>query len=116
MPSVPEGGDQSEESAVDGDDGDTDDGLETAEILSELFVACDRLQRNARDADGVLGLVNSAEKLSVRALPFGYEPAVWDDMVGAATGLSDDLAGDDATDDELEGKARALRDRLRNYV
>ncbi len=114
--SVPEGADESDADDEHRDEGDPGDGLETAEILSELFVACDRLQRNARDADGVLGLVNSAEKLSVRALPFGYEPAVWDDMVGAATGLSDDLAGDDATDDELEGKARALRDRLRNYV
>ncbi len=99
-----------------GDDGDTDDGLETAEILSDLFVACDRLQKNARDADGVLGVVNSAEKLSNRALPFGYEPAVWDGMVDAATGLSLDLAGDEADDEELEDKARALRDRLRNYV
>ncbi len=98
------------------DEGDPDDGMETAEILSELFVACDRLQKNARDADGVLGVVNSAEKLSNRALPFGYEPAVWDAMVDAAAGLSDDLAGDDASDDELEDKARALRDRLRNYV
>jgi hypothetical protein len=98
------------------DEGDPDDGLETAEILSDLFVACDRLQKNARDADGVLGVVNSAEKLSTRALPFGYEPTVWEGMVDAATGLSDDLAGDEVDDDELEDKARALRDRLRNYV
>ncbi len=95
---------------------DPDDGLVTAEILSDLFVACDRLQHNARDADGVLGVVASAERLVGRALPFGYEPRVWDSLVGAAQGLRDDLAGDEATDDELEETARALRDRLRDYV
>ncbi len=107
--------DGSDDDAI-ADGSDPDDGLETAEILSELFVACDKLQRNARDADGVLGIVGSAEKLADRALPFGYEPAVWDSIRGAADGLRDDLAGDEATDDELEDKARALRDRLRDYV
>ncbi len=104
------------EADIDGQPGDADDGLETAEILSDLFVACDRLQHNARDADGVLGVVNGAEKLAGRSLPFGYEPQVWESLVAAATGLSDDLAGDDALDEDLEATARALRDRLRLYV
>jgi hypothetical protein len=64
----------------------------------------------------VLGVVDTAEKLSGRALPFGYEPAVWQAMVGSAESLRDDLAGDEATDEDLEVKARALRDRLREYV
>ena len=98
------------------DTDDPDDGLVTAEILSELFVACDKLQKNARDADAVLGVVATADKLAGRALPFGYEPPVWEGMVGAAAALRDDLEGDEATDDDLEAKARALRDRLREYV
>ena len=56
-------------------------------------------------------------KLAGRPLPFGYEPAVWEGMVGAAGGLRDDLEGDEATDDELEGKARApARSACANYV
>ena len=40
------------ESATDAGEGDPDDGIETAEILSDLFVACDRLQNDATDHTG----------------------------------------------------------------
>ena len=49
------------ESAIDAGEGDPDDGIETAEILSDLFVACDRLQNDARDHAGVLGGVDARQ-------------------------------------------------------
>ena len=50
------------ESAIDAGEGDPDDGIETAEILSDLFVACDRLQNDATDHAGVLGGVDAVNR------------------------------------------------------
>jgi hypothetical protein len=96
--------------------GDADDGLETAEILSDLFVACDRLQKHASDHQGVLGAVAAANRLEGRPVPFGFEPRVWDEIQADAVALRADIEGDEATDIDLRLRAKAVRERLREYV
>ncbi|MGZ4692930.1 MAG: hypothetical protein ACXWCM_09595 [Acidimicrobiales bacterium] len=104
------------ESATDAGEGDPDDGIETAEILSDLFVACDRLQNDATDHAGVLGGVDAVNRLEVRPLPFGFGPALWQDIIAKAVALRSDIE-DDAVDDlDLMDHARDLRTLLRQYV
>jgi hypothetical protein len=104
------------ESASDAGEGDPDDGIETAEILSDLFVACDRLQNDATDHAGVLGGVDAVDRIEGRPLPFGFGPALWNDIVGRAVALRSAIE-DDAVDDlDLMDQARDLRTLLRQYV
>jgi len=107
----------SPESAVaEGEDVDPDDGIETAEIMSDLFVACDRLQKDATDHEGVLGAVGAADRIEHRPLPFGFVPSVWKDIVGAAVALRAAIDDEVIDDDALEEQARQLRTVLRQYV
>jgi len=104
------------ESAIDAGEGDPDDGIETAEILSDLFVACDRLQNDATDHTGVLGGVDAVNRLEGRPLPFGFGPALWQDIIAKAVALRADIEDDEIEDDELMDHARELRTLLRQYV
>jgi len=105
------------ESAVaNGEDIDPDDGIETAEILSDLFVAVDRLQHDATDHAGVLGVVDAVTKLEGRAMPFGYSPSVWDGLVAQAVAFRADLEDGEASDPTIEANALDLRTLLRQYV
>jgi hypothetical protein len=99
-----------------GEDVDPDDGIETAGILSDLFVACDRLQRDATDHDGVLGAVAAVNRVEGRRLPFGYSPSVWNDLVEQAVRLRSDLEDGEASDPVIEEHALELRTLLRQYV
>ncbi len=104
------------ESAIDAGEGDPDDGIETAEILSDLFVACDRLQNDATDHAGVLGGVDAVNRLEGRPLPFGFGPALWKDIVAQAVALRSDIEDDSVPDLDLMDHARDLRTLLRQYV
>ena len=98
------------------DDGDPDDGLETAEILSDLFVACDRLHNNARDADGILGAVAAADRIEGRSLPFGYEPRVWNGLIERSLRLKSMIEDDAVSDELITQDATDLRSLLRQYI
>jgi len=104
------------ESATDAGEGDPDDGIETAEILSDLFVACDRLQSDATDHTGVLGGVDAVNRLEGRPLPFGFGPALWQDILAKAVSLRADIEDDSVDDLDLMDHARDLRTLLRQYV
>jgi hypothetical protein len=91
------------------------DGIELNALLTELFVAADRLRRDARDADGVLGFVSHAEKLATARIPFGIDGATWKSVrtrVATLDGLLRAEDGEAAEDDDIRGQARALRDEL----
>jgi hypothetical protein len=105
-----------ESAEAEGDDVDPDDGIETAEIMSDLFVACDRLQKGATDHEGVLGGISAANRIEARPLPFGFTPSVWIDIVSHAVGLRAELEDDSVADEAIEDHARELRTLLRQYV
>ncbi len=105
------------------------------ELMSELFVAADRLKGNPRDPDGILGLATVVEAADPDRPPYGVEPVLWQQAVVAANDLADRLAGggdddgdgfvDDVvdeegepvhTDDDLVARAGALRNLLRPFV
>ena len=104
----------------DDDDGEEADGLATQDALSDLFIAADRLLHDAKDKDGVLGLVNGANAVNRFALPYGFAPGVWADIKTRSATLRDVLEGpadaDAADDDAIKESARELREVLRQYV
>jgi hypothetical protein len=100
------------------DDGDPLDqgGPDALELLSELFLAADRLARNALDSAAARAVHSVAQQLATRRLPFGFVPAVWSDIVSRAAQLSAAIDDDELDDDQLEADAAALRDTVRDYV
>lgn len=117
-----------DEGGAAGDDGDDDaDGEEggeaydgelpeAADLLSDLFVAADRLSHKATDAEGVLAVVDAAGAAPHVPLPYGFSRPVWSGIVSQAVGLRALLESSDATDDDIEDAARTLRDTLRPLV
>ncbi|MFN8040329.1 MAG: hypothetical protein U0Q07_14045 [Acidimicrobiales bacterium] len=111
--------DAEDDDAGDGDAaGDDDGGVDAQQVLSDLFVAADRLMHDARDHEGVLSLVDAADRAEAIRLPYGFDPAVWKDIVGQAIGLRAVFEGtaDDESDEAIEHQARDLRGALRPLV
>lgn len=94
----------------------TDEGLDAAEVMSDLFVASDRLMHDARDPEGVLSMVERAAEAAQLALPYGFNRAVWNDIVAQADGLNELIGDDESSDEAISDAARVLRDTLRQYV
>jgi hypothetical protein len=98
----------------------SDDGVAVQDLLSRLFVAAGHLAKKPTDADSVVDVAETTDQLERLSLPFGFEPAVWKNLVGLASNLRDALAEDDEdlqlSDDELKEKAAAVRITVRQYV
>lgn len=94
-----------------------DEGVAVQDALSQLFVACDLLTRDANDASAVIEAAEAAEAMEALALPFGFASSAWRELVATANALREDLGSDsDISDEEIEARAAALRDALRPYV
>jgi len=91
------------------------DGLDPQDVLSELFVAADRLMHDPLDHEGVLSLVDAARMAETLPLPYGFAPAVWQDLLGQVKRLQSSLEGE-VDDDSVIEQATALRSTLRNFV
>ena len=92
------------------------DGLEANELLSDLYLACDRLRRDPHDADGVLGAVDAGRRLTEVRSPFGFSATSWKGFRSAAAALVELLEGDDGDDDDLRELAQQLRDALQRVI
>ena len=90
-------------------------GVDPQDVLSELFVAADRLMHDATDHEGVLAMVDGAALAETLPLPYGFAPAVWQDILGQVTGLSAAISGD-ADDEAIVEAATTLRTTLRQFV
>jgi hypothetical protein len=88
------------------------DGLDVNELLSKVFNAADRVRRNARDGQGVLGLLDHAPLLARISTPYGFERQSWVAIVELAGKVHELLEDDDSDDDEIEATAQRLRDAL----
>jgi hypothetical protein len=102
---------------ADGDEAAEGDDVEVpaGELLSDVFVAADRLVHDPADSEGVLGYVNAAEAVERLALPFGFSPAVWKDMQQRILELRESIEGD-VDDDVILEQASSVRNQLRAYV
>jgi len=108
--------------AADGEwDEEWDDGVDAQEVLGGVFIAADRLRRRANDPEGVLALVELADTVASMSLPFGFDQAVWADLVGAVGVLAAALTADEGNEadvgaEAIEALADDLRARLRPLV
>lgn len=99
-----------------GDDGGPGEELDAQAVMSDLFVAADRLRRKASDHQGVLTLVERAADVERMRLPFGFNRSDWDAIVEQSTALRDLIEDDESADADIEGRATVLRDTLRPLV
>ena len=97
-------------------DFDEMDGLEVNELLSNLFVACDRLRRDPRDVDGVRGVVANARRVAAVRTPFGFSAANWRSLRNAAGDLLAMVEGEDSDEDDLRELAHQMSDALRMLI
>ena len=98
------------------EDGDPDDGLETAEILSDLFVACDRLHNNPAMPTASSGRWPRPIASRAGPLPFGFEPRVWNGIIERSLRLKSMIEDDAVADELITEDATDLRTLLRQYV
>jgi len=91
------------------------DGLDPQDVLSELFVAADRLMHDPLDHEGVLSLVDAARMAESLPLPYGFAPAVWNDLLVQVKRLQSSLEGE-VDDESVIEQATSLRTSLRNFV
>jgi hypothetical protein len=96
--------------------GEADDDIDAGEVLSDLFVAADRLMHNPTDAPGVLGFVEASGVAERMGLPFGFAPVAWRDLMAQTRTLRLLLESSTSEDDEVAEQARSLRESLRPLV
>ena len=92
------------------------DGLEVNGLLSNLFVACDRLRRDPRDVDGVRGVMANARRVAAVRTPFGFSAANWRSLRNAAGDLLAMVEGEDSDEDDLREQAHQMSDALRMLI
>lgn len=96
---------------------ESEDGLSATEILNELFVAADRLRRNARDHNGVLTIVDRTADLEGVGLPYGFDRKAWDELVRRGVALRTLFESeDDVADEEINEQASDYRQALHRYI
>jgi hypothetical protein len=112
-----------DEVAADGDDGDgdgepqaDDDELIAQDLMSAMFVAADKLMKDAADADEAAALGAAREQASKLPVPYGFTPALWSSIVDRAEALQALLDADDIDEPATKQAARELRETLHQYV
>jgi hypothetical protein len=109
------------EAAIDAFQGAADDrpeleGLDANSLLTDLFVACDRLRRDARDNSGVENLVDLAPVLGGHRPPFGIDPGLWNSLGERSAELAVLLADGGVEHDDLRARAGELAETLRQIT
>ena len=92
------------------------DGLEVNDLLSALFVACDRLRRDPGDLDGVRGVVMNGRRIAGVRTPFGFSAPNWRSLRNAVGELLDLVEGEERDSEDLRELAHRMSDTLRTLV
>ena len=92
------------------------DGLEVNSLLSDLFMACDRLRRDPRDFDGLRGVMAHARRLSRVRTPFGFAAPSWRNLRTAAGDLLAMVEDEESDEDDLRELAHRMSDTLRMLI
>jgi len=92
------------------------DGLEVNDLLSSLFVACDRLRRDPGDLDGIRGVVMNARRIAGVRTPFGFSAPNWRNLRHAVGELLDLVEGEETDSEDLRELAHRMSDTLRTLV
>ena len=92
------------------------DGLEVNTLLSDLFVACDRLRKDPGDLDGIRGVVTNARRIAGVRTPFGFSAPNWRTLRNTVGELLDLVESEDTDRDDLRELAHRMSDTLRTLV
>ena len=92
------------------------EGLDANVLLSQIFVACDRLRRNPNDDIGVGEIVRLLPLLVGHRPPFGFVSEFWDQLGKLADGLVSYLVEGNTDEQVIVERARELTEKLRNLV
>lgn len=99
-----------------GEELDDDDGPTPQDVMSDLFVAADRLMHRPKDRDDAATFRSAADRAAGLALPYGFAPSIWQDLLDRAASLREALAADPIDEPAVQDAAKALRSHLREYV
>ena len=98
---------------------EADDGEEApaaSDVLSELFVAADKLRKQPRDAKAIASAIEEATTVIKMSAPYGFERRIWA-QVGLRAGALRAALEDEVHDDEVVSTAaEELRDLLHPMV
>ena len=95
-----------------------DDGAEdeaSYQIMSDLYVAADRLKNNPTDADAAADLGAAQVAAATSSIPYGVEIRVWEQVQDLARSIAE-AADVGADDDVVAADAARLRDILSRFV
>ena len=92
------------------------DGLDLNDLLSDLFLACDRLRRDPGDLDGLRGAVAGARRIAGVRTPFGFSAPNWRSLRNAAGELLALVEAEETDAEELRDLAHRLSDTLRMLI
>lgn len=92
------------------------DGLEVNRLLSDLFMACDRLRRDPRDFEGRRGVMAHARRIAAVRTPFGFAAPSWRDLRAAAGDLRAMAEDEDSDTEDLRELAHRMSDTLRMLI
>ena len=92
------------------------EGLDANRLLSDVFVSCDRLRRDARDQTGIESLVALAPVLTGHRPPFGIDGRLWDALGGQVATLVDLLGTGDLDPSAISLEAGQLVEVLRHLT
>ena len=92
------------------------DGLEVNQLLSDLFMACDRLRRDPRDFDGLRGVMAHARRVATVRTPFGFAAPNWRNLRTAAGDLLAMVEDEDSDAEDLRELAHRMSDTLRMLI
>jgi hypothetical protein len=95
---------------------DPDDGLEVQSVLSDVFVAADRLRHDTHNPDAMLALVEGVDRLTALAVPFGFHREQWQALVDQASGLRAAIEAEEVDAEVIAEQATALRAALHPLV
>ena len=84
-------------------------------VMSNLYVAADRLKDDPEDPDKITDFCSAADAAATSPPPFGIDPPVWQQVQELAGSLSDEIDAD-ADPDVVATEARSLRQLLSHYV
>ena len=96
------------------------DGVDVQDVLSRLWEAAGTLAKRPTDSEAVLVAIDCGDRIERIALPFGFESAVWRDIVAKTlalrAALDSDNEDDQLSDDELQAGCADLHRQLRTYI
>ena len=92
------------------------EGLDANSLLTEVFVACDRLRRDCSDDIGVGDLLRLTPVLVEHRPPFGIEANQWDEIGNRAVELVSLLSEGSGDEEEIQLQASGLSETLRILI